>query len=322
MFIGYECAAAAAEEVDKEVQKLHKQIMEITEGRMKAAQKKLDVVNKKIDKTRQDATRLRVAIKTADRNAKKSRDKISNMEEEIQTAETNIISLRKQTEQIEQETKKILDLFNIACDKIKEHNAKQMDLKTKLDKLDQEEGKIKLEKLEFDQKLEALDTHIKGIKSKQTNLKKSLSQLEMEEIPGETSSMELCKLTKDQLDQMDFKQHQYETGLKETELASTEKPNLAVIKEYKEKSSLYLARVTELMDVTARRNEVRKLHNLCCEKRATEFLGGFKIITSKLKEMYQMITLGGDAELELVDTLDPFHEGIVFSETANFLEEV
>jgi len=33
----------------------------------------------------------------------------------------------------------------------------------------------------------------------------------------------------------------------------------------------------------------------------------------KLKEMYQMITLGGDAELELVDTLDPFSEGINFS---------
>ncbi|KAK6165080.1 hypothetical protein SNE40_023643 [Patella caerulea] len=29
--------------------------------------------------------------------------------------------------------------------------------------------------------------------------------------------------------------------------------------------------------------------------------------------MYQMITLGGDAELELIDFLDPFSEGIVFS---------
>ena len=27
----------------------------------------------------------------------------------------------------------------------------------------------------------------------------------------------------------------------------------------------------------------------------------------------QMITLGGDAELELVDSLDPFAEGVVFS---------
>merc|ERR1719204_271916 len=47
--------------------------------------------------------------------------------------------------------------------------------------------------------------------------------------------------------------------------------------------------------------------------RLNEFMEGFSIITSKLKEMYQMITLGGDAELELVDSLDPFSEGIVFS---------
>ena len=43
------------------------------------------------------------------------------------------------------------------------------------------------------------------------------------------------------------------------------------------------------------------------------FMDGFGKITLKLKEMYQMITLGGDAELELVDSLDPFSEGIVFS---------
>lgn len=36
---------------------------------------------------------------------------------------------------------------------------------------------------------------------------------------------------------------------------------------------------------------------------------GFGVITMRLKEMYQMITLGGDAELELVDSLDPFSEG-------------
>ncbi|KAJ2684893.1 Structural maintenance of chromosomes protein 4, partial [Coemansia spiralis] len=44
-----------------------------------------------------------------------------------------------------------------------------------------------------------------------------------------------------------------------------------------------------------------------------EFMAGFNVISYKLKEMYQMITLGGNAELELVDSLDPFSEGIVFS---------
>lgn len=48
-------------------------------------------------------------------------------------------------------------------------------------------------------------------------------------------------------------------------------------------------------------------------QRLDDFMSGFSVITLKLKEIYQMITLGGDAELELVDSLDPFSEGILFS---------
>lgn len=48
------------------------------------------------------------------------------------------------------------------------------------------------------------------------------------------------------------------------------------------------------------------------QRRKDEFMASFKKITIKLKEMYQMITLGGDAELELVDSLDPFSEGVNF----------
>ncbi len=42
--------------------------------------------------------------------------------------------------------------------------------------------------------------------------------------------------------------------------------------------------------------------------RLEEFMTGFSQINLKLKEMYRMITLGGDAELEFVDSLDPFSE--------------
>ncbi|EGV63233.1 RecF/RecN/SMC protein [Yamadazyma tenuis ATCC 10573] len=48
-------------------------------------------------------------------------------------------------------------------------------------------------------------------------------------------------------------------------------------------------------------------------KRLDEFMEGFNTISLSLKEMYQMITMGGNAELELVDSLDPFSEGILFS---------
>ena len=72
-------------------------------------------------------------------------------------------------------------------------------------------------------------------------------------------------------------------------------------------------RVSDLDEVTKARNEARMTHEDLRRKRLEMFMDGFGQITLKLKEMYQMITLGGDAELELVDSLDPFSEGIVFS---------
>ena len=74
-----------------------------------------------------------------------------------------------------------------------------------------------------------------------------------------------------------------------------------------------MSRVAEYDDVNRQRDEQRKNVEMLRKARLSEFMTGFAIITTKLKELYQMITLGGDAELELVDSVDPFSEGIVFS---------
>jgi structural maintenance of chromosome 4 len=89
--------------------------------------------------------------------------------------------------------------------------------------------------------------------------------------------------------------------------------NMGAITEYRKKEADYLSRIAELDQVTEERNEARKEHEELRRLRLEMFMEGFGAITLKLKEMYQMITLGGDAELELVDSLDPFSEGIVFS---------
>ena len=75
----------------------------------------------------------------------------------------------------------------------------------------------------------------------------------------------------------------------------------------------FLKRVAELEAVSAARDTARRHYDGLRKRRLDEFMAGFSKITLRLKEMYQMITLGGDAELELVDSLDPFAEGIVFS---------
>lgn len=91
------------------------------------------------------------------------------------------------------------------------------------------------------------------------------------------------------------------------------KPNLMSIEEFRRADAEHRSRLSEYEAVHGQREEARRQLETLRQTRLEEFMDGFSVISMKLKEMYQMITLGGDAELELVDTLDPFSEGINFS---------
>ncbi|GJZ90495.1 hypothetical protein Tco_0662422 [Tanacetum coccineum] len=86
-------------------------------------------------------------------------------------------------------------------------------------------------------------------------------------------------------------------------------PNLNLISDYREKLSKYNERVEELTLVTKECDETKKHYDgLEKEKRVLsfrleEFMVWFIIISLKLKEVYQMITLGGDAELNIFKIL-------------------
>jgi len=85
------------------------------------------------------------------------------------------------------------------------------------------------------------------------------------------------------------------------------------LKEYKKREAEFLNRAKDLDEVTQQRDDQKQLYDALRKQRLDEFMTGFSMISLKLKEMYQMITLGGNAELELVDSMDPFSEGIIFS---------
>merc|ERR1719167_1894702 len=188
--------------------------------------------------------------------------------------------------------------------------------KESLAKLEAEVNKYKSDRIEIDQQNnkyeEAIREETKNIK----HWKREITKLKLEDIPGEEIE-ELKNYFNNEdgileLEQLNTETWQYELNMMEEEFSS-KRPDLGAIEEYKRKESIYLERVAELDEMTKKKEEQRKLHDNLRKMRLNEFMEGFGIITSKLKEMYQMITLGGDAELELVDSLDPFTEGIVFS---------
>lgn len=135
----------------------------------------------------------------------------------------------------------------------------------------------------------------------------SVSDAELDAFPGGyvlQSDEELAELDRRALDR--------KQAALEHDLASL-KPNPHAILSWKRKDVEYNARVAHLDAITLERDIARKALEDLRKRRLSEFLAGFSLISMRLKEMYQMLTLGGDAELECVDSLDPFSEGVVFS---------
>jgi structural maintenance of chromosome 4 len=134
-------------------------------------------------------------------------------------------------------------------------------------------------------------------------------EVEEEEEPPVGS---VAELSADELEALDAAELASEIAQLEEMLQKMD-GNLSAIQEYRAREREYKGRAKEFDVVTAARDEKRHAFEALRKERLDQFMAGFKTIGMKLKEMYQMITLGGDAELELLDSLDPFSEGIVFS---------
>jgi structural maintenance of chromosome 4 len=89
--------------------------------------------------------------------------------------------------------------------------------------------------------------------------------------------------------------------------------DLAVIAEYRRRCQEVASRTADLNGSLRNRDAAKNRLTDLRSMRLTQFMTGFTTISQHLKSMYQLITLGGNAELELVDSLDPFSEGILFS---------
>ncbi|KAM0751211.1 RecF/RecN/SMC protein [Meredithblackwellia eburnea MCA 4105] len=141
---------------------------------------------------------------------------------------------------------------------------------------------------------------------------------EDEEADGEASERppkadrELHEYTADEVADLDVKVLKAKIAALEDRISKSTL-DLSILKEYARREKEFMQRAADLDAVTKERDAAKKLADDLRSQRLREFMEGFGIISMKLKEMYQMITLGGNAELELVDSLDPFSEGIIFS---------
>jgi structural maintenance of chromosome 4 len=146
-----------------------------------------------------------------------------------------------------------------------------------------------------------------------TSPAKKAKTVDGEAVPARaTAVLPALRMSEEHLVELDTAAAEARAVLLETQLVSMA-PNMAALAKWRAKEVERRERVAVLEEATKARDTVRAECDEARKARLDQFMEGFTIISTRLKEMYQLITLGGDAELELVDSLDPFSEGIVFS---------
>lgn len=310
----YDKAKAAADEIQNTVDEITKEIKAKSSDKIRAVDKSLKDIVKQIDILKSEINRLNVAVSTSARNAKKAEEKIGSIEESIQSAEETLINKKAMRDEIESDAAKMLKSIAKYTAAIEEGLGDCKGIRGEVKALVKEENEVKAVRIELDEKMKTIKKEQREIQATKDKYDSKLQELKLHEIRKENEIIRdtLKQFTDEQLDAIDIHGIQKQLHSNE-EVLRSKKPNLDVIEEYAKQRAVFISRSKELENINQRKDQMVKCHDMVRTKRREEFDAGFNIIRNKLKEMYQMITLGGDAALEVVDAFDPFSEGIQFN---------
>ncbi|XP_050230280.1 structural maintenance of chromosomes protein 4-like [Mercurialis annua] len=288
---------------------------------LKAQKTKVKKIQSDIDKTSTEINRHKVQIETNQKMVKKLTKGIEDSKKEKDRLVEEKEKLKSVFKEIEEKAFAVQENYKKTQQLIDKHKQELDKAKSEYETVKKVVDELRASEVDADYKLQDMKKCYKEFELKGKNYKKKLDDLQialtrhMEQIQKDLVDSEKLQATlaDDALAKAcDLKRAVETVALLEAQLKEMN-PNLDSISEYRVKVSSYNARVEELNMVTQQRDDLKKQHDEWRKKRLDEFMAGFNTISLKLKEMYQMITLGGDAELELVDSLDPFSEGVVFS---------
>jgi structural maintenance of chromosome 4 len=301
--------------VESEIKALQYKIMEVGGEKLRAQKTKVDALKEEINNLNESISTAEVTKAKAEKQKIKHEKDFAKASKEIETATASLESLeeeiRNQSSDAEGSQAKVDEAQEALRNKKKDLNALKAELDEKTGELNETRA-IEIEmrnKLEESQKL--LGENQKRLGYWTEKLRK-LSLQNISDLGEEEASEELPQHTKDELAEMSKDTLKSEIAALE-EKTQNVTVELGVLSEYRRRVEEHAARNADLQSAVAQRDTAKKRCDELRRLRLEGFMEGFSTISLRLKEMYQMITMGGNAELELVDSLDPFSEGILFS---------
>lgn len=302
---------------------LEEKIMEAGGIELKAQNSKIDSIKQQIEIIQEKTSEDHISLKKLENDIRRHTKIVTESETELALAEEDsaVIELesaetKKLWAEIDAQVKTVQQLIDEKESLIEKVEIKLEELTAKMNEFKSEEIELRnqLEKVQGLQKrcrklIEEAEASLAD-----TVVRDAAPYLEWmkEEERAQFDSSDISQLTEEQIHAVDLGEVEREIEGLETYMSEV-KVDVEILKEYGLKRRELDMRREELNESVEQRDGIKNHCEELKRKRLDEFMEGFNTISLSLKEMYQMITMGGNAELELVDSLDPFSEGILFS---------
>lgn len=301
--------------LEQEIQELQDKIMEVGGVRLRGQKAKVDGLKEQIETLTDEMSNAEVAKSKAEKQKIKHQKSYEDAEKELAAAAEELDSLVNEVKTQASDASASKRKAEEAQEALSAKQEELAALKRELDDKTSELNEIRAVEIEMRNKLEEnqkiQSENQKRLKYWNEKLGK-LSIQSVSDLGEEQAAEELPQYTKDELEDMDKDTLKGEIAILE-EKTQNVNVELGVLAEYRRRVEEHTSRSSDLQSALAQRDITKKRCDDLRKLRLEGFMIGFSLISLRLKEMYQMITMGGNAELELVDSLDPFSEGILFS---------
>ncbi|KAI9845416.1 MAG: hypothetical protein M1837_004894 [Sclerophora amabilis] len=303
--------------IEEEIKNLQDKIMDVGGVKLRSQKVKVDSIKEQIDTLVEETSSFEVAKAKAENQymkhekvARESQDELGGIANELERLDEEI---KTQTSAVSEWRKKAEDAQTALEDK----KEKLVALKTELDEKTQELNETRAVEIEMRNKLEENQKVLAENQKRSRYWHDKLSKLTIQSISdlgGDDAAPneDLPTYTTDELADMDKDALKASIAILEEKTQSSS-VELGVLAEYRRRVDEHAHRSADLATAVSSRDSAKRRCDDLRQNRLEGFMQGFSTISLRLKEMYQMITMGGNAELELVDSLDPFSEGILFS---------
>lgn len=300
-----------------EIKELQDKIMEVGGVQLRSQKAKVDGLKEQIDTLTEETSNAEVAKSKATKDKAKHEKAYLQAQTDLQNANDELDALGNETNtqtEASSEVKQRADAAQSAMDDKQEELAI---LKAELEQKTAELNETRAVEIEMRNRLEENQKVFAENQKRLNYWVEKLSKLKLTSVAdlGEKDQENMVGLPEYSADELE---DMSKDGLK-GEIAALEEKlqnvhvDLDVLAEYRRRVEEHTARSTDLNTAVTSRDTAKKRCDDLRRLRLEGFMEGFSLISLRLKEMYQMITMGGNAELELVDSLDPFSEGILFS---------